>query len=253
MPTFLSGAVLEPRALNELLPDWKNQQAPLHTPVKQDKFIWLTAKKAIKLPTPKPMHNRGNYIISLGSFCRWLAQQAENLGVEIYPGFAAVDAVYDDRSRVKGIITGNMGIDTQGQPTDQFQAGIEIHAKQIMLAEGCRGSLSKKLIEKFKLNEASEPQTYGIGIKELWEIDPTKHQPGLVMHTVGWPLDNKTYGGSFLYHLENNQVAVGFVIGLDYENPYLNPFAEMQRYKTHPSIQKNFYWRQNASVMAPEL
>ncbi|MEM1244666.1 MAG: electron transfer flavoprotein-ubiquinone oxidoreductase, partial [Pseudomonadota bacterium] len=250
---LLSGAVLEPRALNELIPDWQSLNAPLNTPVKQDKFLWLTSKKAFKLPTPAPMKNHGNYIISLGNFCRWLAEQAETLGVEIYPGFAAVDAVYDESGAITGIVTGDMGIDKHGERTDQFEPGVEIQAKQVLLAEGCRGSLTKKIIKQFKLDKNSDPQTYGIGIKELWQVDAKKHHPGLVIHTVGWPLDNKTYGGSFLYHLENNQVAVGFVIGLDYENPYLNPFEEMQRYKTHPAIRDTFIGGKRISYGARAL
>jgi len=238
---ILSGAAIETRALNELIPDWQARGAPLLTPVQQDQLLLLTAKKAYRLPVPKPMRNKpGNYIISLGNFCRWLAQQAEALGVEIYPGFAAAEILFDETGKVKGVATGNLGIDKDHQPTANFQPGVEIHAKQTLFAEGCRGSLTKQLIKHFNLAADCDPQTYGIGIKELWEIDPAQHKPGTVIHSIGWPLDYKTYGGSFLYHLENNQVAVGFVIGLDYENPYLNPFEEFQRFKQHPAIKPTF-------------
>lgn len=190
----------------------------------------------MRLPTPRTMNNRDNYIISLGNLCRWLAQQAESLGVEIYPGFAAAEILYDEQNQVCGIATGDMGIGKDGQHTERYQSGIELRAKQTIFAEGCRGSLTKILMTKFHLRKNCDPQTYGIGIKELWEIHPDKHEPGKVIHTIGWPLDSKTYGGSFIYHLENNQVALGFVIGLDYQNPYLNPFEELQRFKTHPAI-----------------
>ncbi|MBV9522318.1 MAG: electron transfer flavoprotein-ubiquinone oxidoreductase [Alphaproteobacteria bacterium] len=237
---ILSGAVFEPRALDELFPDWKERGAPLLTPVNEDRFLFLTASKAIRLPTPPQMRNHGNFIISLGNLCRWLGQQAEALGVEIYPGFAAAEILYDEKGRVRGVATGSMGIGKDGKPTDGFQPGVELIGKETLFAEGCRGSLTKTLIERFDLRAAADPQTYGIGIKELWEIDPSKHRPGLVIHTLGWPLDNATYGGSFLYHLENNQVAVGFVVGLDYRNPYLSPFEEFQRFKTHPEIRPFF-------------
>ncbi len=237
---ILSGAVLEPKALNELIPDWQTQGAPLNTPVKTDQFMLLTQKSAWHLPTPPQMNNHGNYIISLGNVCRWLATQAENLGVEIYPGFAAKDIIFDDNNQVCGIITGDMGVDKQGQPTANFQPGMELRGKYTLFAEGCRGSLSERLCEKFNLREHCDPQTYGIGIKELWEVDPKVHELGKVTHTVGWPLDNKTYGGSFIYHLENHQVAVGFVIGLDYTNPYLSPYDEFQRFKLHPKIKPLF-------------
>lgn len=237
---ILSGAVLEPRALNEFIPDWKNLGAPLNTPATDDQFLFLTENKSFHLPTPKPMHNQGNYIISLGNLCRWLAKQAENLGVEIYPGFAATEILYDDQDRVKGIATGAMGIDKEGKQTSHYQPGMELHAKQTFFAEGCRGSLTKMLIKKYELDKNCDPQTYAIGIKELWEISPEQHKPGTVIHTIGWPLDFKTYGGSFLYHLENQQISVGFVTGLDYQNPYLNPFAEMQRFKCHPHIRPLF-------------
>jgi electron-transferring-flavoprotein dehydrogenase len=237
---ILSGAVFEPRALNELIPDWQERGAPLNTPVTEDRFLLLRETGSIRLPTPPQMHNTGNYIVSLGNLCRWLAGQAEALGVEIYPGFAAAEVLYDEGGRVRGVATGSVGIGKDGKPTDAFQPGVELIGKETLFAEGCRGSLTKTLIERFSLRAEADPQTYGIGIKELWEIDPAKHQQGLVVHTIGWPLDTATYGGSFLYHLENNQVAVGFVIGLDYKNPYLSPFEEFQRFKTHPSVRPFF-------------
>jgi electron-transferring-flavoprotein dehydrogenase len=237
---ILSGAVIDPCALNELLPDWKQRGAPLNTPVEEDHFQLLTEKSALKLPVPPQMHNQGNYIISLANLCRWLAEQAEALGVEIFPGFAASQVLYADDGSVRGVITGDMGLDKSGEQNDNFEPGIELHAKQTLFGEGCRGSLTKDLIQRFHLDKDADPQTYGLGIKELWEVEPEKHKPGKVVHTVGWPLDTKTYGGSFLYHLENNQVAVGFVVGLDYENPYLSPYEEFQRFKTHPSIKPVF-------------
>ncbi len=237
---ILSGAVLEPRALIELFPDWKARGAPLNTPAKEDHFLFLTAEKSYKLPTPPQMHNTGNYIISLGNFCRWLGKQAEELGVEIYPGFAAAEVLYDDSGAVRGVATGDMGIGKDGERTASYQPGIELHAKQTVFAEGCRGSLTKTLFAKFNLRDGVDPQTYGIGLKELWEIKPEQHNAGKVVHTIGWPMDRKTYGGSFLYHLENNQVAVGFVIALDYQNPYLSPYDEFQRFKTHPAIRPTF-------------
>jgi len=233
---ILSGAVIDPCSLNELLPDWKQLGAPLNTPVEEDHFQLLTKNKAIGLPVPPQMHNKGNYIISLGNLCRWLAEQAETLGVEIFPGFAAAQVLYAEDGSVRGVITGDMGIDKSGEQGVNFEPGIELHAKHTLFGEGCRGSLTKELLDKFHLNENSDPQTYGLGIKELWEVEPENHKPGKVVHTVGWPLDTKTYGGSFLYHLENNQVAVGFVVGLDYENPYLSPYEEFQRFKTHASV-----------------
>lgn len=232
---ILSGAVLEPRALNELIPDWQNKQPPLHTPVTQDQFLFLTEKKSWRLPTPIPMQNHGNYIISLGQFCRWLATHAENLGVNIFPSFAATEMLYDG-DRVAGVITGDKGLDRAGHPKPQFQPGIELRAKQVILAEGCRGSLTQKIFARYNLCESIDPQTYGIGIKEIWEIPTELHQSGLVIHSIGWPLNTKTYGGSFAYHLGKNWLAIGFVIGLDYENPYLNPYEEFQRFKTHPFI-----------------
>ena len=237
---ILSGAVLEPRALNELIPDWKEKNAPLNTEVKKDQFLYLTSKSSYRLPTPPQMHNRGNYIISLGNFCRWLAEQAEALGVEIYPGFAAAETLYDKENNVIGVATGDMGVGKEGEKTANYQQGVALYGTYTLFAEGCRGSLTQTLFEKFDLRTNAQPQTYGIGIKELWEISPEKHDLGCVTHTIGWPVDNKTYGGSFLYHLENNQLAVGYVIGLDYQNPYLSPFEEMQRLKLHPKLKPLF-------------
>jgi electron-transferring-flavoprotein dehydrogenase len=240
---ILSGAVMDPIALNELFPDWKALGAPLNTPVSEDRFLFLTKTGAVKTPNwllPDCFKNHGNYIVSLGNVVRWLGQQAEALGVEIFPGFPAAEVLYNDDGSVKGVATGNMGVDRQGNPTAAFQLGMELHAKYTLFAEGSRGHLGKQLMAKYGLDTGKDPQTYGIGIKELWEIDPAMHQPGLVIHTAGWPLDAKTYGGSFLYHLENNQVAVGYVVGLAYENPYLSPYEEFQRYKTHPEIRKFF-------------
>ncbi len=237
---ILSGAVLDPRALDELIPDWKDRGAPLNTPARDDRLLLLTERRAIRLPTPPQMRNRGTYIISLGALCRWLGAQAEALGTEIYAGFAAAEVLYDGDGAVMGIATGDMGLGRDGRPTANHQPGVELRAKFTLFAEGCRGSLSKTLIERFNLDDGADPQTYGIGIKELWEVDPARHQPGLVIHTVGWPLDGRTYGGSFVYHLEDNQVAVGFIVGLDYENPYLSPFDEMQRFKTHPAMRPLF-------------
>jgi len=240
---ILSGAVLDPRALDELFPDWKERQAPIETPVTSEKFLFLTRSGGFAFPTlflPKALHNRGNYIISLGNLCRWLGGQAEALGVEIYPGFAAAELLTNADGSVKGVATGDMGVGRDGERLATYQPGIELHAKYTFFAEGCRGSLGKDLIARFRLREESEEQTYGIGIKELWEVAPEKHRPGRVVHTAGWPLDNATYGGSFLYHLENRQVAVGFVIGLDYTNPHLSPYDEFQRFKLHPKIRPIF-------------
>jgi electron-transferring-flavoprotein dehydrogenase len=240
---ILSGAVMDPIAISELFPNWKELGAPLNTPVTEDRFLFLTEKKAFKTPNwmlPGCFQNHGNYVISLGNVVRWLGQQAEALGVEIFPGFPAAEVLYNEDDSVKGVATGNMGVDRHGNPTAAFQLGMELHAKYTLFAEGARGHLGRQLMAKFNLNDGKDPQTYGIGIKELWEIDPKMHQPGLVIHTAGWPLDTKTYGGSFLYHLDNNQVAVGYVVGLAYENPYLSPYEEFQRYKTHPEIRKFF-------------
>ncbi|RJG03116.1 electron transfer flavoprotein-ubiquinone oxidoreductase [Noviherbaspirillum sedimenti] len=240
---ILSGAVMDPIAMAELFPNWKELGAPLNTPVTEDRFLFLGQTKAFKTPNwllPACFQNHGNYVISLANVVRWLGQQAEALGVEIFPGFPAAELLYNDDSSVKGVATGNMGVDREGKPTAAFQLGMELHAKYTLFAEGARGHLGKQLMARYGLNQGKDPQTYGIGIKELWEIDPKHHQPGLVIHTAGWPLDNATYGGSFLYHLENNQVAVGYVVGLAYDNPYLSPFEEFQRYKTHPAIRTFF-------------
>jgi len=237
---ILSGAVFEPRALDELLPDWRERGAPLNTPATEDRFLYLTKSRALRLPTPPQMHNHGNYIISLGNLCRWLAKEAEELGVEIYPGFAAAEVLYDEGGRVRGVATGDMGTGRDGEPTERYTPGVELIARETLFAEGCRGSLTKTLTERFGLREECDPQTYALGVKELWEVAPEHHQPGLVVHTIGWPLDHATYGGSFLYHLEERQVAVGFVIGLDYKNPFLSPFEEFQRFKTHPAIRPFF-------------
>ena len=236
---ILSGAVLESRALDELIPDWENREAPLNTPVTSEKILFLSETKEQKIPSiflPPAMHNKGNYIISLGNFCRWLANQAEELGVEIYPGFAASEVLYNNDGAVIGIATGDMGVQADGSEGPNFERGMELHAKYTFFSEGCRGHLGKQLKNKFNLEDNVQIQTYGIGIKELWEINPAKHHPGFVLHTAGWPLDNDTYGGSFSYHLENNQLAIGFVVGLDYQNPYLSPYEEFQKFKTHPSI-----------------
>ncbi|MDQ2801525.1 MAG: electron transfer flavoprotein-ubiquinone oxidoreductase, partial [Pseudomonadota bacterium] len=249
---ILSGAVIEPRALNELIPDWREKGAPLTTPVQTDRFLYLTATRAVRLPTPPQMNNHGNYIVSLGDVVRWLGQQAEALGVEIYPGFAAAELLEED-GRVVGVATGDMGAGKDGQPTGNFQRGMELRAAYTLLAEGCRGSLAKQLIERRHLREGHDPQTYAIGIKELWEIPAANHQPGLVEHTIGWPLDPGTYGGSFLYHFGNNLVSYGFVVGLDYRNPWLSPFDEMQRFKTHPAMRRHFRGGRRVSYGARAL
>ena len=238
---ILSGAVMDPRALDELIPDWNAKGAPLNTPVTEDRFLFLSESGALKTPSwmlPECFQNHGNYIVSLGNVARWLGTRAEELGVEIFPGFAAAEVLYDERGRVKGVATGDMGISKDGQPTGAHQPGMELHARYTFFAEGCRGHLGKQLQSRFNLNEGRDPQVYGIGLKELWEVPSTQHQPGLVVHTAGWPLQADTYGGSFLYHLDNNLVCVGFVVGLGYTNPYLSPFEEFQRYKTHPAIRK---------------
>lgn len=231
---ILSGAAFDPKALNELMPNWTELGAPLDVKVTSDHFMWLSEKKARRLPTPPQMKNHGNYIISLGKLCRWLSVQAGSLGIEIYPGFAATEALYDDKENVIGIQIGDMGRTKIGEKKSAFQAGIKILAKQTILAEGCRGSLSKQIIKKYSLT--TKPQTYAIGIKEIWEIPAKQHELGKVIHTIGWPLDNSTYGGSFIYHYENNLLALGLAIGLDYQNPYLDPFEEFQRFKHHPYI-----------------
>lgn len=250
---ILSGAVLEPRALNELIPDWQEKGAPLNTPVAEDKFIFLTETKAVRLPTPPQMHNKGNYIISLGNLCRWLAEQATELGVEIYAGFPAAELIMSDAGEVQGVITGDMGVAADGSQKDTYQAGVALKAKYTLLGEGCRGSLTQKLFEQFDLRKDVAPQTYGIGIKELWEIKPEHHKLGKVVHTIGWPMDSKTYGGSFIYHLEDNQVAIGYVVGLDYTNPYLSPFQELQRFKHHPAISYMFEGAKRISYGARAL
>ena len=237
---ILSGAVIEPRALAELFPDWQERGAPLNTAVESDRLLLLGKSVAIKLPTPPQMNNHGNYIASLGNVCRWLAEQAESMGVEIYPGFAAAELLYADDGSVRGVATGDVGVGKDGRETPNYQPGFELHARQTIFAEGCRGSLTKMLFEKFGLRDHAHHQTYGIGIKELWEIKPENHSPGHVTHTIGWPMDSGTYGGSFIYHLDDNQVSVGFVIGLDYSNPHLSPFDEFQRFKTHPKIRPLF-------------
>ena len=237
---ILSGAVVEPRALNELFPDWRERGAPLNTPATDDNFLFLTEANWIRLPTPPQMNNHGNYIVSLGLVCRWLAKEAEALGVEIYPGFAGAEILFDEAGAVAGVATGAMGVAKNGEHTANYQDGVELHAKQTLFAEGCRGSLSKMLIERFHLRDGHQPQSYAIGIKELWEVAPEQHHSGRVIHTAGWPLDRKTYGGAFVYHFENRQVAIGFVVGLDYENPFLSPFEELQRLKTHPAIRPIF-------------
>jgi electron-transferring-flavoprotein dehydrogenase len=240
---ILSGAVMDPRALAELFADWKERGAPLDTPVSEDRFLFLTETGAMRTPgwmMPACFLNHGNYVISLGSFCRWLAQQAEALGVEIFPGFAAAEVLYDESGAVKGVATGDMGVNKKGEKTDAYQPGMELHGKYTFFAEGCRGHLGRQLEEKFRLRRDADPQVYGIGLKELWDVSPERHQPGLVVHTAGWPLDSETYGGSFLYHAANHQVAVGFVVGLGYDNPYLSPYEEFQRYKMHAAIRDTF-------------
>jgi electron-transferring-flavoprotein dehydrogenase len=239
---ILSGAVIDPRALDELIPDWKDKGAPLKTPVTEDRFLLLGESSSFKVPNlflPACFRNHGNYVISLGLLTRWLGQQAEAAGVEIFPGFAAAEVLYED-GKVKGVATGDVGIDRHGQKTAAWQPGMELHGKYTFFAEGCRGHLGRQLMAKYALREDAQPQVYGIGLKELWEVKPEKHRPGLVVHTAGWPLDADTYGGSFLYHLEDNQVAVGFVVGLGYANPYLSPYEEFQRFKTHPAIRGFF-------------
>ncbi|WJF91311.1 electron transfer flavoprotein-ubiquinone oxidoreductase [Paraburkholderia bonniea] len=236
---ILSGAVMDPRALTELIPDWKEKGAPLDVAVSEDRFLFLSENGAKQVPhwaLPGIFRNEGNFVVSLANVTRWLGQQAEALGVEIFPGFPAAEVLYHADGSVKGVVTGNMGLGRDGVPSENFQLGMELHAKYTLFCEGARGHLGRQLHERFKLRDGVDPQVYGLGIKELWEIDPAMHQPGLVIHTAGWPLDNDTYGGSFLYHMDHNQVMVGFVVGLGYSNPYLSPFEEFQRYKTHPAI-----------------
>ncbi|MFO1304864.1 MAG: electron transfer flavoprotein-ubiquinone oxidoreductase [Burkholderiales bacterium] len=239
----LSGAVIDPRALNELIPDWKDKGAPIATQVTDDRFLTLTADGATRMPTwllPPLMNNHGNYIASLGNVCRWLGTQAEALGVEIYPGFPAAEVLYDEKGAVRGVATGDMGVARDGTHKPDYQPGMELHAKYTLFAEGCRGSLSEELMRKFNLRDGVDPQKYGIGIKELWEVASAKHQKGLVLHSQGWPLDSRTGGGSFLYHFDDNLVSVGFVVHLNYENPHLSPYDEFQRFKTHPAIRPTF-------------
>jgi len=236
---ILSGAVMDPRGLSELLPDWKAQGAPLDVEVTEDRFLFLSKDSAKQVPNwllPDNFKNHGNYVVSLANVTRWLGQQAEALGVEIFPGFPAAEVLYTEDGAVRGVATGNMGVGKDGEPTGNFQLGMELHAKYTLFCEGARGNLGRQLTDKFKLGRDADPQVYGLGIKELWQIDPSKHKPGLVIHTAGWPLETDTYGGSFLYHMDDNQVMVGFVVGLGYSNPYLSPFEEFQRYKTHPAI-----------------
>jgi electron-transferring-flavoprotein dehydrogenase len=233
---ILSGAVIETKALDELIPNWKSLNSPLKTQAKEDKFLYLTETKSYQFPTPPQMHNKGNYIISLGDFCKWLGEQAEALEVEIYPGFSASEILFDENNTVTGVATCDMGILKDGTEGPNFEPGIELRAKQTIFSEGCRGHLGKILMDNYDLNKENQPQTYGIGIKELWEIDPEKSKPGSIVHTTGWPLKSDTYGGSFLYHLDNNKVSIGFVVGLDYQNPYLSPYMEFQRFKHHPAI-----------------
>lgn len=236
---ILSGAVMDPRAITELIPDWKEKGAPLSVEVTEDRFLFLTEKGAVKTPNwalPRNFRNHGNYVVSLANVARWLGESAEALGVEIFPGFPAAEVLYNEDGAVKGVATGNMGIGKDGQPTENFQLGMELHAKYTLFCEGARGHLGRQLSDTFRLHDGADPEVFGIGIKELWQIDAARHEPGLVIHTAGWPLDSQTYGGSFLYHVDNNQVMVGFVVGLGYTNPYLSPFEEFQRYKTHPAI-----------------
>ena len=236
---ILSGAVMDPRALAELFPDWQAKDAPLNAPVTEDRFLFLRENGTVTVPNvllPACFRNHGNYVVSLGNVCRWLAQQAESLGVEIFPGFAATEVLFNDSKTVIGVATGDMGVERNGEPGPTYQPGMELRAKYTIFAEGCRGQLGRQLIAKYQLAEGRDPQVYGIGLKELWQIPPANHQSGLVIHTAGWPLDAQTYGGSFLYHMEDNQVCIGFVVGLGYTNPYLNPFEEFQRYKTHAAI-----------------
>ncbi|HEY2257290.1 MAG TPA: NAD(P)/FAD-dependent oxidoreductase, partial [Variovorax sp.] len=251
---ILSGAIMDPRALNELLPDWRELGAPLNQPVTADTFLMMTERGATRTPNfllPNIFHNEGNYIVSLGNVVRWLAQQAEGLGVEIFPGFPAAEVLYTEDGKVRGVATGNMGIGKDGEPTDNFQLGMELLGKYTVFAEGARGHLGRQLIARYKLDDGKDPQSYGIGIKELWEIDPARHQPGLAIHTAGWPLPSDTYGGSFVYHAENNQLIIGYVVGLDYQNPYLSPFEEFQRFKTHPNI-RWYFEGQDKGLKAPK-
>ena len=250
---ILSGAVIETKALDELIPNWKSLNSPLKTQAKEDKFLYLTETKSYQFPTPPQMHNKGNYIISLGDFCKWLGEQAEALEVEIYPGFSASEILFDENNTVTGVATCDMGILKDGTKGPNFEPGIELRAKQTIFSEGCRGHLGKILMDTYDLNKENQPQTYGIGIKELWEIDPEKSKPGSIVHTTGWPLKSDTYGGSFLYHLDNNKVSIGFVVGLDYQNPYLSPYMEFQRFKHHPAIKHHLQGGRRISYGARAL
>lgn len=252
---ILSGAIMDPRALNELIPDWKAKGAPLHQPVTDDAYVFLSEKSGWRTPNmllPPFADNHGNYIVSLGAVTKWLGEQAEGLGVEIFPGFAAAEVLYSEAGAVKGVATGNMGIGKNGEPTDNFQLGMELLGKYTLFAEGARGHLGKQVIARYKLDEGRDPQSFGIGIKELWEINPKRHQPGFVMHTAGWPMESDTYGGAFLYHLEGNKVAVGFVTGLNYSNPYLSPFEEFQRWKLHPNV-RYYFENEDGEITAKRL
>jgi electron-transferring-flavoprotein dehydrogenase len=253
---ILSGAVLEPRALNELIPDWAEKGAPLNAPVSDERFMLLTERRAFNIPVwllPRQLQNQGNHIVSLGNLCRWLAEQAEALGAEVYPGFAAAEVLSDDQGRVTGIATGDMGVAKDGGQKPGYEPGMELRAKYTFFAEGCRGSLTKALFDRFGLRVDCDPQTFGLGLKELWELDPAKHKLGTVIHTAGWPMDQSTWGGSFIYHLENNQAYVGYVVGLDYANPHLSPFEEFQRFKTHPAIRAMFQGAKRVSYGARAL
>jgi electron-transferring-flavoprotein dehydrogenase len=250
---ILSGAIMDPRALTELIPDWKTRGAPLNQPVTEDIFLFTSERGATRTPNfllPRNFHNEGCYIVSLANVTRWLAQQAEALGVEIFPGFPAAEVLYNENGAVKGVATANMGIGKDGQPTENFQLGMELHAKYTVFAEGSRGHLGRQLISNFKLDAGRDPQSYSIGLKEVWEIDPSRHTPGLALHSAGWPLDEMTYGGSWMYHMEDNLVSVGFVVGLDYSNPYLSPYEEFQRFKTHPNIRWYFEGTRPAKRLA---
>jgi electron-transferring-flavoprotein dehydrogenase len=252
---ILSGAIMDPIALNELFPNWKDLGAPLNQPVTDDAMVMLSETSGFRIPNfllPECSQNHGNYIISLGALTKWLGEQAESLGVEIFPGFAAAEVLYNEDGSVKGVATGNMGVGKDGSPGENFQIGMELLGKYTIFAEGSRGHLGKQLIAKFKLDEGCDPQSYGIGIKELWEVDPSRHQPGFAMHTAGWPMDEHSYGGSFMYHMEDNKVILGFVTGLNYSNPYMNPFEEFQRWKTHPNI-RYYLENGNGEVTAKRL
>lgn len=253
---ILSGAVIDPVGLDALFPDWRDQDAPVETRVSADHFRFLTAKSSLRLPNflmPPLMSNHGNYIISLGNLCRWLAEKAEGMGVEIYPGFAASEVLYDENGAVRGVATGDMGVAGDGAPKDTFMRGMELVGKYTLIGEGARGSLAKLIIARFELDKGREPQKYGLGLKELWQVAPEKHRPGLVQHTMGWPLDNRTGGGSFLYHFGDNLVAVGLVVHLNYENPHLSPYDEFQRFKTHASVRETFQGGERISYGARAL